>query len=322
MQFLPTWFSDLSVGVQSVIISSITTIALFIIGGVAKLIYDRYSLNYKMKREYNFQQRKKIKENLSQSKTPLIKAAEELNYRLWNLSRFIDKRWHNVEESEWKEDKRYYLKSTVYRFLMFLYWTLKAENSIYCLDLTMADKKDQIYLKYIKTLKHFFCESSLLEALEYSGSHDTNHFYKDNLIKYVSYLEENGKPISYLEFDEKFCLDYKTIKTVIQYIVNIESQSDNLNYNTIKAFHLFLIQFLNRFGLDYHKTSIRKIKKILDKYHDLKIKNEYLDFLKRNKIYGSVPIITCFYCNNFISSLRKIWYFKILVSIPLVNKNI
>lgn len=321
MQFLTTWFSNLSVGVQSVIISSITTLVLFIIGGVAKFIYDRYSLNYKMKREYNFQQRKKIKENLSQTKTPLIKAAEELNYRLWNLSRFIDSRWHNVEESKWKEDKRYYLRSTVYRFLMFLYWTLKAENSIYCFDLTMADRKDQTYLKYIKTLKHFFCESSLLKSLGYSGSHDTNHFYKDDLIKYVSYLEKDGQPISYLEFDKKFCENYDGIKKVIQYIVNIENQSNNFNYNTIKAFHLFLLQFLNRFGLDYHKTSKRKMKIILGKYHDLQIKDEYLNFFKQNKIYESVPTITCFYSKNSISCLRRIWYFKILVLMPWENRD-
>ena len=68
------------------LISAGTTIFLFILTGIGRFFYTRYSLNYKLKKEYNFEQRKSIKVNLARSKTPLIKAAEELNYRLWNLS--------------------------------------------------------------------------------------------------------------------------------------------------------------------------------------------------------------------------------------------
>ncbi len=105
-----------------------------------------------MKREFFFKQKIEIKKTLSSTKTPLIKSAEELNYRLWNLSTHIGQKWHNVDEEKWQNGSNYYLKSFTYRLLSFFYWTMKCEESIYSFDLQQADKEDAIYLKYIKTL--------------------------------------------------------------------------------------------------------------------------------------------------------------------------
>ncbi|MBN1184186.1 MAG: hypothetical protein JXB49_17980 [Bacteroidales bacterium] len=286
------WFRGLPTETQSAIISASVTVFLFVIGGIVKLIYEKYSLNYKMKREYYFEQRKKIKEILSKSKTPLIKSAEELNYRLWNLTSHIDEKWHNVKEESWKEPERYYLRSSTYRLLSFLFWTLKAEESIYSFDLKQADKEDALYLKYIKTLKHFFCERELLDELGYPVGGCSNHFYKDDLVKYCSFIEDAGKTIDYKTFEDKFQTNYETIREVVVYITNIESDPKNLNYNTLKAFHLFLMLFLNKYGLDYHFTDKNKLKSLMQgKYKDIKIKKGLYSFLERNKVLTESKLI-------------------------------
>lgn len=275
----------LSQSLQTTIISSLVSILVVLLSALLKYLYERCSLNYKIQREYYFRQRVNIKEKLAESKTPLIKASEELNYRLWNLSNNIEQRWHNVDKTNWTEEKRYYLKSFTYRLLVFMYWMNKAESSLYSFDLSQADNSDKKYLKYIKTLKHFFCESNLLESLGYNGKYSTNHFYKDNLFKYSNYVEEAGAVMDYDSFVSKFDKDHTSIKDVVQYIANIESASENLNYNIIKAFHLFLMLFLNKYGLDYHQTSYKKYEKLVDgKYSDIKIKPDLYRFLKRNKV--------------------------------------
>lgn len=278
-------FASLSQPLQTTIISSLVSIFVVFLSTLLKYWYERRSLNYKIQKEYYFKQRVSIKEKLSESKTPLIKASEELNYRLWNLSENIDKEWHKVEEANWTESKRYYLQSFVYRFLVFIYWINRAEYSLYSFDLSQADSKDQKYLKYIKTLKHFFCESSLLKSLNYDGSHSTNHFYKDNLIKYANYVEENGVVIDFDTFIEKFKHDHESIKDVVLYITNIDKEQNNLNYNIIKSFHLFLMLFLNKYGLDYHNTNNRKYKQLYkSNYRNIQIKEELYHFLKKNKV--------------------------------------
>lgn len=280
-----SWFDNIPVQVQVVLISSITSIIVVLITATLKVIYDRYSLVYKMKKEYYFVQKKKIKEQLALTKTPLIKAAEELNYRLWNLSVRIDQKRHNVDEPLWIDPERYYLRSFTYRFLAFLFWTLKAEESIYNFDLAQAEKSDTLYLKYIKTLKHFFCESLLFEDLKYSGDKATNHFYKDDLIKYTHYLENEGNCLDFKSFEDKFYADYKSITPIIKYITNVKNENDNLNYNAIRAFHLFLMLFLNKYGLDYHHTSKRKMRALIKRsYSDFGIKQGYYSFLEKNKV--------------------------------------
>lgn len=285
MSFITFGLFSNTVAIQAAIISAITSIFIFCLGLIFKIWYEKHSLKYKMKKEYNFEQRKKIKEILASTKTPLIKSAEELNDRLWNLSENIDKGWHNLQEYEWPNEDKYYLRSFTYRFLSFIYWIIKAENSIYSLDFTQADKADSIYLKYVKTLKHFFCECELLEELGYSSNQNLNHFYKDELCKYISFIEEDGTLIEFEKFEKKYNQDSTQIKKVIIYITNIKNQKRNLNYNIIKSFHLFLMLFLNKYGLDYHQTSNSKLKDLMNgKYSDLAIKKGLYSFLERNKV--------------------------------------
>lgn len=283
-----SWFQSLSNDIQKIILVAISGA----LGFAGKALYESISMHYKMRKEYYFKQKKSIKEKLALTKTPLIKSAEELNYRLWNLSNNIDKKWHNIDESNWKTTRCYYLKSFTYRFLTFIYWTLKAEESIYSFDFTLAKNEDKEFLKYVKTLKHFFCESILLEDLGYTGEDCLNHFYKDYLSKYTNYIIEDGQVIDFSTFERKFLLDYDNIKAVVVYITNIENDPKNLNYNVVMVFHLFLMLFLNKYGLNYHKTDKKKIIELIKgKYADISIKKGFYKFLDRNKVIDETSFI-------------------------------
>ena len=222
------WFNIKDPALQSALISGIVALLTLLLGGICKFFYEKYSLSYKMKKEFYFKQRIEIKSKLSLTKTPLIKSAEELNYRLWNLSNHIERKWHNLQETDWNNVDKYYLRSFTYRFISFLYWTIKAEESIYSFDISQAEKEDTLYLKYIKTLKHFFCESSLLEELGYDPEHNTNHFFKDSIGKFCNYLNQDNKCISFEEFENKFQLDFKSIKEVVTYLTNIKNEDTSL----------------------------------------------------------------------------------------------
>lgn len=286
------WFNSKDPALQSALISAIVALLTFTIGGICKFLYEKYSFAYKMQKEFYFKQRIEIKNKLALTKTPLIKSAEELNYRLWNLSNHIEKSWHNIEEVDWQKVDKYYLRSFTFRFISFLYWTIKAEESIYSFDISQAEKEDTLYLKYIKTLKHFFCESSLLEELNYDGENNTNHFYKDSIGTFCNYLNKDGNCINYEEFEEKFKNDFTKIKEVVTYITKINNEDKNLNYNVIKCFHLFLMLFLNEYGLDYHHTSNCKLKKLMKgNYANIKIKKGFYKFLSRNKVLRQSKII-------------------------------
>ena len=88
------WFNNADIKLQVVIISSLTSIAIFLLGWLIKVIYERNSLNYKLKKEYQFEQKKKLKEEIAKNKMHLLNSAEELNHRLWNFSQHVDENWH------------------------------------------------------------------------------------------------------------------------------------------------------------------------------------------------------------------------------------
>jgi hypothetical protein len=89
-----------------------------------------------------------------------------------------------------------------------------------------------------------------------------------------------------MEFEHKFWAEgYADIESVLNYFVAIQNDPYNMNYNVIKGFHLFLMLFLNKYGLDYHYTGRNKFRGLInDKYSTLKIKKGLYEFLVKNKL--------------------------------------
>jgi hypothetical protein len=276
----------MDVKLQIALISAAVSISILLVKGIATFFYRKYDLRYKMKKEYDFKQKKLIKESLAGVKTPLVKAAEDLNYRFWNLSTHIDERWHNIPEVDWKKDEKYYLRSFTYRLLVFYFWIIESEKVIYKLDLSKADQEDHQYLKFVKTLKHFLCERELLVELGYTAGQTEHHFYKDEVYSFHEYMKTTSNECcSFQEFEQKYKNNHGDISKLIKYISNIESSQDNLNYNAIKSLHIFIMLFLNKYGLDYHNTTDDKISKLIStKYANLRIKKGLAKFIKRNKV--------------------------------------
>ena len=282
------WFKGLEVEALAAIISAAVSIILYILGALFNWFRERYMLSYKLKKEYTFNQKMHIKESLAKSKTPLIKAAEYLNYRLLNFSVNIDKNWHyNNYENIKKRSHCYYLKSFVYRLLSFFYWIDKAENDIYDFDFSLADKSDQVYVKYVKTMENFFCDKLLIDNLiAYNPKDSRHHFFKNELSHFISYMENNGRLLTFDQFTSKVENDFSPIVSVFYYIRNIHNDKNDPKYNIIMSFHLFLMLFLNKYGLDYQKTDRKKYHDIVENNYKNKIviKQELLSFLEQNKI--------------------------------------
>lgn len=188
----------------------------------------------------------------------------------------------------------YYLKSFVYRLLSFFYWIDKAEKDIYDFDFSVADESDQVYVKYVKTLENFFCEKLLIKEMIADNPDDSrHHFYKNQLNIFVSYVQDNGNLLSFDQFINKLESGFTKISRVISYIKEIKNDKNDPKYNIIMSFHLFLMLFLNKYGLDYQFTDRNKFHDIVkNKYYDkIVIKNELLEFFEQNKIQKEVKWI-------------------------------
>lgn len=293
MEWLNSFSDKEQAAIIAAIISAVVSIITVFLKGVIDWIREDRHLRYKLKKEYTFNQRMHIKESLAKSKTPLIKAAEDLNNRLIDFIDHIDEGWHfNTDEEIQKKDYGYYLRSFVYRLLSFFYWIEKAENDIYNFDFSVADKSDQVYVKYVKTMENFFCEKRLIRKLIPDDSDFSHHFLKNVLGTYVSYIQNNGELLSFDQFCSKVENDFRPIESVFYYVREIKNDKNDPKYNIIMSFHLFLMLFLNKYGLDYQYTARNKYHDIVTSYKDkLVIKNELKEFFEQNKILDEVKWI-------------------------------
>lgn len=284
------WFKKLDTTLQTLLISTLTTIFFGIFTRFYNILYERYSLTYKLKKEFEFSQRKMLKEEIAKNKIPLLNILEELNYRILTLNKNVgsgslDIPWLNVSQANWFQNEQYFVNSFVYRYLIFLHFVLKTENDTISIDSTIADKSDISYLTYIKTFKNLFTEVDILKDLNYFPTRDDHHFFKNDLETYASWVLLNGVVMSFEEFKERLRTNYTQYKKVIEYFTTIKNDDQDMNLNVLRGFHLIIIKFLNSYGHNYQKTEKEKLKKLCIKYKvNLKIKKGYIEFLEKNKL--------------------------------------
>ena len=293
------WLNNLDIKLLIGLISSLTSILIFIAGWFVKMAYERTSLKYKLLKEFEFEQKRRLKEEIAKNKIPLLNIVEDLNHRLWNFKENIQKGWHQSSKEEWRTKEKYYLKSFVYRFLVLIHWILRVERDTMTVDSTIADNKDLVFLKYIKAIKKVFCSAKLLEELGYKNDgHNTNHFFKDDLIGFSKIVLKGEAVMDFDEFKEETKDDYDRLRSVIVYFSKIQDTGDDKNLNVLMCFHLMLIFFLDEFGYNYQRTEEDKLDSLLKFYSSkIQIKNGFVDFLKKNKLTSEM--------NKVVSELSK-----------------
>ncbi|MFQ6257685.1 hypothetical protein ACLMPK_18385 [Yersinia enterocolitica] len=244
--------------VVAALVSASVTILLFLIKGLCTPFWNKHFHVYKIKVEHNYEQRKKIKEAISKYKMPLLDSAESLNHRLWNFSGNCAKGWHNFKNNELLSEK-YYLQNFCYRFLAFYAWCLKFERELIYLDVTLSDKDDLYFVKYMKVMKNIFCDASMLNDTGYNNEHAVDHFFKDDLTSMVEGMFTSTGVITFSEFKLKNKVDYAQ---VCKYISTIMQDKSCNKWHLINCFHFILMAFLSKYGYDYQRTGLFKLYKL------------------------------------------------------------
>ncbi|WP_238710256.1 hypothetical protein [Oceanipulchritudo coccoides] len=246
-----------------------------------------------MRLEYTFEQQKSIKEEISKSKTPLLQATENLNYRLWNLLSHRNEDWLYRTPEEWNKPPHHYIRSFAYKWISLIYWILKAEKSVGGYDATLSTEEDLLYLKYVKAIKFCLCDRLLIQSLGYVSTDTTNHFYIDDLSRFSDFIHSDSDVVAFHKFEEKIKNDIKPVAKVFQFLSQTRNESNNKSMNMLWALHLIIISFLNDFGHEFQRTDSKKILKLVkEDYSDFAISTEFKRFLERHRLVDNMKLIT------------------------------
>ncbi len=225
-----------------------------------KSAIESNSYVFKLDKEHEYEQRKKIKEVISKNKIKIINSAEALNHRMWNFNSNHEKQWHFSKDK--KIDDQYYLYSFVYRFLAFFSLCDIAEEEMVYLDSTVSTEKDLDFIKFLKILPQIMCDTALFEGLTYNNSHDTDHFFKNDFHTILGQIQMDKELISFDEFKKKIESEDINVNKAVEFISGISPNKEQPRWFRLQSMHYVLLMFINTFGYDFQHTSLPQISEL------------------------------------------------------------
>jgi hypothetical protein len=223
-------------------------ISAIVSAGVTYLL-KRLETRDRLKAEYEYDQRKKLRELIGRYHGRLLQAANVLNYRFWNLYKNKDAGWLDMHGHY--SANCYYFNSSVHRFLNVCALMRKFEAEAIYLDARIATKSDFTFLNYLSALRWTLTDVALVEGLPYDSFHQKDHFFADNLRHYSDWCWQDGEFVQFDEFQKKLTGEEIPIVPVLQFFDSLNDNEDRLRWDRLVAFHLLLLAFINSFG---HKT--------------------------------------------------------------------
>lgn len=263
------FFLKLDIKIQAALIAALTSIITLIISTYLKSPIEKRLHKHRLKLNFEYEQRKKIKDTIAQYKGQIIQAANSINGRVKNLTKNREKAviWMNAEYND-DINKNYYIKSFIYRILSFFAWVKILEDRIIFLDTTIASKKDILFIKMLKIMPQFFFDGDIVEGIELSQNQlEKDIIYSDNFKLQYLWMIQNENVISFEEFKTHYKENYSKFSELAGLLRGINDTEDRLRFDRLIGFHLFITGLLNKFGYDYQKTSYKYLNEIINRHN-------------------------------------------------------
>ncbi|NOQ71763.1 MAG: hypothetical protein GQ574_07175 [Crocinitomix sp.] len=275
------YFLSLDIKVQAALIAALTSLLTFIISISSKNFLERKIHSSKLKSNYEYEQRKLIKDVLAKNKGHLIHSAHSLNGRFKNYTK------NYPLSSEWLDRKTYYYKSFLYRILRFFAWIHIIEQDLIFLDTSISAKTDLDFAKYLKVFPEFFHDGDLVNELNVPRNEVENDLIFRDAFKrmFLWMITEDKTVISFNEFEEKYDANYSNFEPLGDYLDNVERDKAGFKADRLFGLQLMLVGLINNYGYDYQETSKKQLNELIKGQNTTRIfKNIRLHVFKKYKI--------------------------------------
>src|SRR5918994_1829301 len=172
---------------------------------------DNLRLKYRLRTEYEYEQRKRLRDLIGHYHGGILNAADIFKTRVFNLYLNEERGWLKVKErKEWfrrtGKDYRgtgYYFTTTAYRFVAVSTWIHRFEGETFYIDSRIAEKSDFDFLSTIKLLQKAATDVTLFKGMGYDDSESKDHFFSDTLRTIANSCWKERRFLSLQEFETK-----------------------------------------------------------------------------------------------------------------------
>ena len=232
--------------------TSLITVAHSLFGTPFKYWLEKEALRNRLATEYEYIQRKNLRELIGKYQGLMLEAAEALNHRLWNLYSNQDKGWLDVNGNY--TGVNYYHSSFVYRFLNFLALARDFESAAVLIDSRIAEEKDLDFVKFVKAFAWATCEVALFEDVGYDNKYAKDHFFRDWLRRICDSCIRDGRFLGHEEL-QSVILRNSDFHNVFWFFDGLKKGEGRFRWDRLVTLHLLLLAFVNNFGYDMQEST-------------------------------------------------------------------
>lgn len=249
--FLARFSPEVGAAIVAATVSLLTAILALIFTPMLRHVFDNASVRHRLGAEYEYEQRKKLRNLIGKFRGRMLEAAEVLNHRMFNLYANEQDRWLDVD-GDYVADN-YYFRSMVSRFLGFCCLYREFQSRALYVDSRIAEQSDLDFVKYAKAFEWVVTDVALFDGLPYDRSQPTDHFFRDDLRSTCDCCIAIGAPIGPEDF-EKLAAEGR-IDSVLRFFDGLSSGESRLRWDRMVAFHILLMAFINEFGYDMQRST-------------------------------------------------------------------
>ena len=253
------------------------TLVSAVVSAAVSYYFRRREARHKLAVEYEYEQRKKLRDLIGRYHGRLLQVCNSLNYRFWNL--YANAGWLN-SDGDYKHPG-YYLLSFVHRFLAVFSFIRQFENEAICVDRRIAERKDFIFLNYLEAIRWVMTDVALFDGIPYDSSHQRDHFFADNFRQYCDGCATDRDFITYEELKDRVA-KVRSLDPVLQFFDSLQPSEDRLRWDRLVALHLLLIAFVNSFGYEPQYSSQTKFDSVAGQVRRQRILENLVDWLPRH----------------------------------------
>jgi len=256
-----------------------TTLVSCIVSAAVSYYFRRREARHKLAVEYEYEQRKKLRDLIGLYHGRLLQACNNLNHRFWNLYANAEAAW--LDSNGAYEQPAYYLLSFVHRFLAVFSFIRQFENEAIYVDRRIAEKKDFVFLNYLDAIRWVMTDVALFDGIPYDNSQQKDHFFADNFRQYCDGCVQDGVFLTYEELKNRVA-SVRSFDPVLRFFDSLGPTEDRLRWDRLVALHLLLMAFINSFGYGPQYSSQAKIDGVARQIRRQRVLRNLVDWLPRH----------------------------------------
>lgn len=274
MIFAVAWSNPTVVAVLSAATAFLTTI----LSTPVRYFLDKRALQHKLRTEYEYEQRRELRELIGRYHGRLVDAADSWHNRMENIYKHESEGRLDVHGAYERPD--YYFTTTVYRFLAFSSLARAFEGESFFIDARIAEKNDLDFVRFVRAFRWLMTDLGLIEGLEYEPWLARDHFLTDRFRVVCDSCIVDGKPMSLTELEQRAGKD-ADLQPALEFFDGLRADEDRLRWDRLVALHLAVMAFLNLVGYDMQRSSDEDFARVAGQFRNPEVRRNLAAAVER-----------------------------------------